>query len=56
MSNDQKTRVALPPECMALPSTEELRALWQRGIESGPSRFASIDEIRKEARRRTAKA
>jgi antitoxin ParD1/3/4 len=37
-------------------STEELRALWQRGVESGPGRFASIDEIKKEARRRAAKA
>jgi hypothetical protein len=37
-------------------STEELRALWQRGVESGPGRFASIDEIKKEARRRAAQA
>jgi antitoxin ParD1/3/4 len=36
--------------------TEELRALWQRGVESGPGRFSSIDEIKKEARRRAAKA
>ncbi len=37
-------------------STEELRSLWQEGIESGPSRFGSIDAIKKEARRRAAKA
>ena len=36
-------------------SAEELRPLWQRGVESGPGRFASIDEIKKEARRRAAK-
>jgi antitoxin ParD1/3/4 len=35
---------------------EELRRLWQEGIASGPGRFKSIDEIKKEARRRTAKA
>jgi antitoxin ParD1/3/4 len=38
------------------PSAEELRQLFQRGVESGPGRFASIDEIKKEARRRAAKA
>jgi antitoxin ParD1/3/4 len=31
---------------------EELRRLWQEGIGSGPGRFKSIDEIKKEARRR----
>jgi antitoxin ParD1/3/4 len=31
---------------------EELRRLWQEGIASGPGRFKSIDEIKKEARRR----
>jgi antitoxin ParD1/3/4 len=35
---------------------EELRRLWQEGIASGPGRFKSIDEIKKEARRRVAKA
>jgi antitoxin ParD1/3/4 len=35
---------------------EELRRLWQDGIESGPGRFKSIDAMKKEARRRTAKA
>jgi antitoxin ParD1/3/4 len=35
---------------------EELRRLWQEGIASGPGRFKSIDEIKKEARRRSAKA
>jgi len=35
---------------------EELRRLWQEGIASGPGRFKSIDEIKKEARRRAAKA
>ncbi|TIW91120.1 MAG: type II toxin-antitoxin system ParD family antitoxin [Mesorhizobium sp.] len=31
---------------------EELRKLVQEGIESGPGRFASMDEIKTEARRR----
>jgi antitoxin ParD1/3/4 len=31
---------------------ELIRKLWQEGIDSGPSRFASIDEIKAEARRR----
>src|SRR5882672_5047897 len=31
---------------------EELRRLVQEGIDSGPGRFASIDEIKAEARRR----
>ncbi|HWF94737.1 MAG TPA: type II toxin-antitoxin system ParD family antitoxin [Xanthobacteraceae bacterium] len=35
---------------------EELRRLWQEGLASGPGRFKSIDEIKKEARRRAAKA
>jgi antitoxin ParD1/3/4 len=37
-------------------SVEELRRLWQEGIASGPGRFKSIDEVKKEARRRAAKA
>lgn len=37
-------------------SAEELRRLWQDGIESGPGRFKSIGAIKKEARRRVAKA
>jgi antitoxin ParD1/3/4 len=36
--------------------TEELRALWLEGIDSGPGRFTSIDQIKKEARRRNKKA
>jgi len=35
---------------------DELRRLWQEGIASGPGRFKSIGEIKKEARRRAAKA
>jgi antitoxin ParD1/3/4 len=34
----------------------ELRALWLEGIASGPGRFTSIDQIKKEARRRDKKA
>jgi len=34
----------------------ELRQLWQEGIASGPGRFTSISQIKKEARRRAAKA
>lgn len=30
----------------------ELRNLWQAGIESGPGRFAGIDAIKAEARKR----
>lgn len=33
---------------------EELRKLWREGIESGPGRALSIDEIKGEARRRFA--
>lgn len=33
-------------------TVEELRKLVQEGIDSGPGRFASIDEIKAEARRR----
>jgi antitoxin ParD1/3/4 len=33
-------------------TVEELRKLVQEGIESGPGRFASMDEIKAEARRR----
>ena len=35
---------------------EELRRLWQEGIVSGPGRFKSIDQMKKEARRRAANA
>ena len=31
---------------------EELRRLWDEGINSGEGRFSSIDEIKAEARRR----
>jgi antitoxin ParD1/3/4 len=31
---------------------EELRRLWRDGIDSGPGRFETIDEIKAEARRR----
>lgn len=33
-------------------SVEELRVLVQQGIDSGPGRFASMEEIKAEARRR----
>lgn len=33
---------------------EELRRLWQEGVESGAGRSWSIDEIKAEARRRTS--
>lgn len=33
-------------------TVEELRALWDEGIASGPGRFASMDEIKAEARAR----
>lgn len=36
--------------------TEELRALWQEGLASGPGRYTSIDAIKGEARRRAKKA
>ena len=55
MSNVQKTNIALNSEFTAQMSAEELRALWQSGVESGAGRFASIGEIKKEAGRRTAK-
>jgi antitoxin ParD1/3/4 len=31
---------------------EELRALWDAGLDSGPGRFSGMDEIVREARRR----
>ena len=37
-------------------ATAELQRLWQEGISSGPGRFTSIEEIKKEARRRVRKA
>jgi MerR family redox-sensitive transcriptional activator SoxR len=37
-------------------SADELRPLWERGIESGPDQFGSINAVKKEARRRAAKA
>jgi antitoxin ParD1/3/4 len=54
MSNVRKTSVERRTDQDL--HADELRALWQRGVESGPGRFGSIDEIRKEARRRAAKA
>ena len=33
---------------------EELRRLWDEGIARGPGHFRSIDDIKKEARRRAA--
>jgi len=36
------------------PSTDELRSLWREGVESGAGRFASIEEIKAEGRRRLA--
>jgi antitoxin ParD1/3/4 len=37
-----------------LPEQDELRRLWAEGLASGPGRFASIDDIKQEARRRLA--
>ena len=38
----------------ALQQTElaELRGLWQAGLDSGPGRYATMDDIKAEARRR----
>jgi antitoxin ParD1/3/4 len=35
-----------------IPEQDELRRLWAEGLASGPGRFASIDDIKQEARRR----
>ena len=35
---------------------DELRRLWREGSASGPGRFKTIGDIKKEARRRTASA
>ncbi|MGH6848285.1 MAG: ribbon-helix-helix domain-containing protein [Methylocella sp.] len=35
---------------------EELRRLWQEGVDSGPGRSKSIEEIKAEARRRFSPA
>jgi antitoxin ParD1/3/4 len=37
-------------------TVEELRRLIQEGLDSGPGRFASMDEIKAEARRRAERA
>ncbi len=34
------------------PSADELRRLWREGVDSGPGRFASIEDIKAEGRRR----
>lgn len=34
---------------------DEIRELWHEGLGSGPGKFASIDEIKAEARRRFEK-
>ena len=39
----------------AMIDAAELRRLWEEGIASGPGRFKSIDQIKKEARRRAAR-
>ena len=39
----------------AMIDAAELRHLWEEGIASGPGRFKSIDQIKKEARRRAAR-
>jgi hypothetical protein len=38
------------------PATAELQRLWQDGIASGPGRFTSIRQIKKEAQRRVREA
>lgn len=35
---------------------EELRHLWQEGVDSGPGRSISVEEIKAEARRRISPA
>jgi antitoxin ParD1/3/4 len=37
---------------LKLQDHDELRRLWGEGMASGPGRFASLDEIKQEARRR----
>jgi antitoxin ParD1/3/4 len=37
---------------LKLNEQEELRRLWAEGLASGPGRFDSVDEIKREARRR----
>ena len=36
--------------------TDEIRRLWREGLESGSGRFADIDDIKAEARRRLEKS
>jgi len=36
-------------------AVKEIRRLWREGIESGPGRFASADELKAEARRQFEK-
>ncbi|MGE3831086.1 MAG: type II toxin-antitoxin system ParD family antitoxin [Parvibaculaceae bacterium] len=37
-------------------TVEELRVLVQEGIDSGPGRFSSMEELREEAKRRLAES
>ena len=37
---------------LQLQNIDELRRLWQEGIDSGPGQYANIDAIKQEARRR----
>lgn len=36
--------------------SEEIRRLWQEGLESGPGRFSDLDALKREARRRLAES
>jgi antitoxin ParD1/3/4 len=60
MPKDRKLTFALIPQrsrrCATRGLAIELQRLWQEGISSGPGRFTSIDQIKKEARRRVQKA
>ena len=59
MSNRQKLSVAWWWNMRGAtrePATAELQRLWQEGVASGPGRFTSIDQIKKEARRRLREA
>jgi antitoxin ParD1/3/4 len=41
---------------VAMIGVEELRRLWREGVESGPGRSMSVEEIKAEARRRFSPA
>ncbi len=58
MPTVEKRSVSLPSEkdrrALHGYTVEEMRALWEAGLASGPSRLADLDALKAEGRRRLA--